>query len=89
MALFRDGLESLLKDITLGCIHKITLSKSYRSFVRTRGIFMPIGIKYSLNKYFPLPLGGIGKHFNTDIPTVAIPGGSAMMIKYVFVLIWI
>lgn len=45
----------------------------------------PYGIKYSLNKYFPLPLGGIGKHFNTDIPTVAIPGGSAMMIKYVFV----
>jgi hypothetical protein len=38
-----------------------------------------------LNKYFQLPLGGIGKHFNTDIPTVAIPGGSAMMIKYVFV----
>lgn len=49
----------------------------------------PYGIKYSLNKYFPLPLGGIGKHFKTDIPTVAIPGGSAMMIKYVFVLIWI
>nr|DAH30886.1 MAG TPA: hypothetical protein [Caudoviricetes sp.] len=40
MALIRDGPESLLKDITLGCIHKITLSKSYRSFVRTRGIFM-------------------------------------------------
>lgn len=49
----------------------------------------PYGIKYSLNKYFQLPLGGIGKHFKTDIPTVAIPGGSAMMIKYVFVLIWI
>lgn len=56
MALIRDGPESLLKDITLGCIHKIILS-----------------------------MGGIGKHFNTDIPTVAIPGGSAMMIKYVFV----
>lgn len=47
----------------------------------------PFGIRQgSLFEYFQLPLGGIGKHFKTDIPTVAIPIGSAKMIKYVPIL---